>query len=406
MGGKTVGITRIVGEFLRLTEGLDSYAFVAFHQESGEFVRLTADEVKELSKRDRQLVQNAVEDNSYGPVVKWLRRLTPGRLWYRPAFRRVRRCLAKTRRVHWTKNDIFLQMGLPLSKDSLNAIRQIRLGGARILLYSHDIIPVIRPHYTDVQTVQNFFNFLDAVLDDQTGIMANSECSRRDIADWMASQGKAVAFLEVVKPGWELEPVSMVQAIRPEIERLKHRRFALFVSTIEHRKNHDLLYKALLKIIEQGDEDPPLLVFAGRAGWLVNDLMHDLRHDPRVQAHIQIVNDVNESELDALYRYCRFTVFPSLYEGWGLPVSESLSFGKFVLASDRGATPEAAMGLCELINPYDSAKWADALVQYMRDDALLQSKEATLRAAFVPRPWRVFAQEVLACARRFESGLR
>ena len=64
-------------------------------------------------------------------------------------------------------------------------------------------------------------------------------------------------------------------------------------------------------------------------------MLSDIAHDPRVAGDFLTLSHVSDGELQWLYEHCLFTVFPSLYEGWGLPVAESLMNGKFVLASSR-----------------------------------------------------------------------
>ena len=75
-----------------------------------------------------------------------------------------------------------------------------------------------------------------------------------------------------------------------------------------------------------------------RVGWLVEDLMRQIVHADHLDGKLIVVEDPTDAELAALYQGCQFTVFPSLYEGWGLPVTESLAFGKPCLASSATAS--------------------------------------------------------------------
>jgi glycosyltransferase involved in cell wall biosynthesis len=67
--------------------------------------------------------------------------------------------------------------------------------------------------------------------------------------------------------------------------------------------------------------------------------------------------------LRQLYEQCHFVLYPSFMEGWGLPVTEALSLGRHVIASDQGALPEAGLGLAHLLHPADEAGWAAAIAE-------------------------------------------
>jgi glycosyltransferase involved in cell wall biosynthesis len=139
----------------------------------------------------------------------------------------------------------------------------------------------------------------------------------------------------------------------------------------------------------------PTLVFAGRVGWLVQDLMQQLENCRYLDGKVVIVPNPTDSDLVALYRGCRFTLFPSLYEGWGLPVTESLSFGKLCVASDRTSIPEAGGPFCLYIDPEDISGATETIRRACTDDALVAEREAAIREGFRPVPWRRPA-EVLA----------
>lgn len=78
---------------------------------------------------------------------------------------------------------------------------------------------------------------------------------------------------------------------------------------------------------EKAYEDIPTLVFAGRPASMVEDLMQQMENTEYLDGKVRLIREPSDEELRGLYRNCLFTVFPSLYEGWGLPVTESLLLG-------------------------------------------------------------------------------
>ena len=94
-----------------------------------------------------------------------------------------------------------------------------------------------------------------------------------------------------------------------------------------------------------------------------------------------------DDELAWLYRNCAFTMYPSFYEGWGLPVSESLAYGKYCLASDTSSLPEAGAGLAGHLDPLDFVAWRDAVLALIRSPELLEAHETKIRDTYRPTTW-------------------
>jgi hypothetical protein len=133
--------------------------------------------------------------------------------------------------------------------------------------------------------------------------------------------------------------------------RFGDRPFVLCVGAIHARKNHRLLYDVWLRLAARMGEACPHLVLVGGVAWNGHDVRARAARrcaDQRAGQHP--LDDVDDAALDWLYAHCSSTVYPSLHEGWGLPVAESLRHGKLCLAADTSSVPEIAPGLVELID--------------------------------------------------------
>jgi hypothetical protein len=118
--------------------------------------------------------------------------------------------------------------------------------------------------------------------------------------------------------------------------------FVLCVGTLESRKNHLLLFSAWERLLANHDAaDVPVLVCLGKAGWLFDKAAEFLRARPALSAKIMLISSVTDQSLAALYQECLFTIFNSFYEGWGLPITESLSFGALPLIPCHTSLTEA-----------------------------------------------------------------
>ncbi len=145
--------------------------------------------------------------------------------------------------------------------------------------------------------------------------------------------------------------------------------------------------------------DLPQLVIVGSRGWLSSDTQYLIEHDPDIKQKIIIIDNASDTDLDWVYRHCLFTVYPSMYEGWGLPVAESLAYGKMSVAAESTSIPEIAGDLIDYFSPYDAAGCLEKIVEYVNDSKRL-GKERKLRAEFKPTTWQQTTDQVMAGIRR------
>jgi hypothetical protein len=115
------------------------------------------------------------------------------------------------------------------------------------------------------------------------------------------------------------------------------------VGTIEPRKNHTVLYYAY-KLAKTRSIMLPRVVIVGRRGWGSDDIVRILTEDPDVKDDFVLLLNTSDDELSWLYGHCLFTIFPSFYEGWGIPIGESVARGVPCLCSDSSSMVEIAEG--------------------------------------------------------------
>ena len=163
------------------------------------------------------------------------------------------------------------------------------------------------------------------------------------------------------------------------------RKFVLYCSTIEFRKNHQLLLQVWDRLTcETLPDELPILVFVGKWGWSTETVSLMVSRNWRLRSHLKILTEVEDHELIWLYRNAMFSVFPSVSEGFGLAVSESLSFGTPVLIANCPALVEASENLMPTLGPYDVDGWAEKIKILSTDETLLtdlRAKAAQYRGA-------------------------
>lgn len=301
--------------------------------------------------------------------------------------------------------DIFLIPGAawsdPLFGERLRQIRETH--GLRPVVLLYDLIPARRPEWCARSLVRDFRHWLDTTLPQCSDMLAISHATAQDVMVYAREESLALSAPVQVIPlgtGFGLTAGDTTVAdgeIPPGLP--EPGSYVLFVSTLEARKNHMLLFRVWQRLItETGRENVPTLVFAGRVGWLVADLMQQLDNTDWLDGKIRLLSDPTDAELRQLYRGCLFTVFPSLFEGWGLPVTESLMLGRPCVASSVTSVPEAGGKFARYFNPENTDE-ATAVIRNVLDspdDLAAWTKE--VETSFPRIPWEATADAVLkAC---------
>lgn len=296
--------------------------------------------------------------------------------------------------------DWLLMLGAPWAHpDYLGLIRtQRRRHGLRFALLVYDLIPVRHPEWSDGTFVRLFWNRFDDLLRLCDAVLAISRATAADVAAFASERGIVLPASVVPVPvGTGFDMGSSPKLVAHTDHLPPSGSYALFVSTIEARKNHVLLFRVWQRLLaELPRAQVPVLVFAGRVGGLVNDLMRQIANTNNLDGHLVLIENPTDAELTALYQGCLFTLFPSFYEGWGLPVTESLAFGKPCLIADRTSLPEAGGDLVRRFDPdnlHDAYREIRAVID---DPAGLARWEERVRREFWPVPWSATVAALLA----------
>jgi glycosyltransferase involved in cell wall biosynthesis len=307
---------------------------------------------------------------------------------------------AATARVSFAElaapGDIMLMLGATWSHPDYGGLirRQCKANGLRFALLIYDLIPVRRPEWNDRVVVRAFRRWIENTLPVCNWVFAISRATAADVEAYAREQGIALPGPVVTLPlGSELRQSPGTRSARlPPTGS-----YALMVSTIEARKNHLLLFRVWRRLLdEMPREQVPTLVFAGRVGWLVADLMQQIANTENLGGKLIIIESPSDAELAALYDGCLFTLFPSLFEGWGLPVTESLGFGKPCLIANRTSLPEAGGALVRSFDP-DNLNDAYAVIRDAIEDRVgLAAWAARIRQEFRPVPWSATVDTLLA----------
>lgn len=261
----------------------------------------------------------------------------------------------------------------------------------RVVSLVHDLVPFFMPELYWPGFPESYRKCITELVGSSDVVLVYSENTRRDLYKWIPEADDRPVFR--LHLGAEL---SGGGAERPE--QFPDGSYVLCVGTIQPRKNHALLLMAWRQLLLRRPDDCPRLVLVGKKGWNSDDLMYFFTNNPFLSERVTIVEQPTDAGLQWLYQHAWLTIYPSLYEGWGLPIVESLAVGKLCLSSDSSSMPEAGGDLAEYFSPYDPKAVSSLVEKYLDDPSALVSAEARIRARFVPPSWRKFALELLVAA--------
>ncbi len=271
-------------------------------------------------------------------------------------------------------------------------------------IFVHDLAFRIRPAEVPWQQRVYMGAVLGPALRDADAVLVPSESTKSDLIEHYRLPGlesKVVVIPEGVPTRVPAGPLP--DGLEPG--------FILSVGTVEPRKNYPRLLAAFrrlrgrhgaLPFIINGRPSVPQLVIAGRPGWAYGDALQRIAAEPGVR----YLGHVDEPTLSALYESASVLAFPSLYEGFGLPLLEAMSRGVPAVVGAEGSLPELALGAALTVKPEDVDAIAGALERLLADALLRQrlGDEGKRRAASYT--WTKAADMTLEVLRRIGNRQR
>ena len=265
-------------------------------------------------------------------------------------------------KAFWNGNDVEHLLGHPDIIHSSNFWCPTQIGSSRLVYTFHDMGFAVDPSWTtETNRVGCFEGVFRSAL----------------VADWVVavSEASKAHYLSVF-PHFEPERVrviypcsrfknSQASGRRPRALEGIEGRFWLSVGTIEPRKNQRRLVEAYAEYLARGGAPMPLVLAGGR-GWLMEDFRRQLK-TLGIDNQTIMTGYVTDDELIWLYRHCFANLYPSLFEGFGLPVLEGMQFGAATVVSNSTSLPEVAGDAAILLDPLNNDSWTTAMLHLAHD---------------------------------------
>ncbi len=264
--------------------------------------------------------------------------------------------------------------------------------GIPTILTVHDLSFL---HYPDTFT-PSLVNYLNSVVPWSVArashILADSQATKNDLVNlWEVADEKVTVLYSGVSG--RFRPVTdkkQLTAVRQKYD-LGEVPYLISVSTLQPRKNFQMLIRAFKPVAEQL---PHNLVIAGGKGWLYEEMLAEVAKQD-LEGRVKFIGFVADGDLPALYSDAALMVFPSLYEGFGLPLLEAMACGVPVLSSDSSCLPEVAGDAAVLLPPTDEGAWTQTMTGLLNDP---NQRGRMVAAGFLQArafTWKKAAEELL-----------
>lgn len=252
------------------------------------------------------------------------------------------------------------------------------------LLTVHDLIPVLFPDFVIPRVYQRCVATLKSIDRDRDWIICNSHYTKQDFCQYTGMDGDRV-FVTPLAVADFFQPVTDTTLIASTLQRyqIPNQPYLLSLATLEPRKNLNFLIRCFSQVIEAEPTLDLNLVLVGVSGWQTAEIFQAASHNPHIRSRIIFTGYLPDRDLSAIYSGATAFVYPSLYEGFGLPPLEAMQCGTPVITANTSSLPEVVGEAGILIDPTQEADLCQAILRVVYDTQLQAdlSQRAAQRAS-------------------------
>lgn len=232
----------------------------------------------------------------------------------------------------------------------------------RPVYFVHDLIPITHTEFCRPGETRKHVTRMQTVLRTGAGVIGNSQATLDELAYFAEDEG--LPYPPSVAAWLGTDTLAVPSRVggpdRPTF---------VVLSTIEARKNHLMLLDIWSRLIDRLGDQAPRLLIIGQRGWEAEDVFERLDKDTKLRGHVTELNDCSDADLARHMAGARALLFPSLAEGYGLPLVEALQSGIPVIASDVPVFREIGGDIPQFIDANASSDWIAAILDYAQDDS-------------------------------------
>lgn len=275
---------------------------------------------------------------------------------------------------------------------------RLKANGVKIVTYVYDIIPIRFPQFCHNSTVFSFMSYIGACIQHSDYIITSSKGVLEDVHKLQEETGLALTPGNFAWLGSDFKKnTNKSEVDESVIKKLANKKYVLCVGTIEPRKNLSFILDAF----DHGLFDKNIsLVFAGRIGWNVEELVKRINSHSQKDRKFFYFYGLNDASIDYLYKNALVVALPTYDEGFGLPIVEAFEKGVPVVSSDRPVLREVGGNLADYFPVNDEKTFSDLILRYAEDETWRQERAENLRN-YKKVTWKETAENIW----KYISGL-
>ncbi|RKD32279.1 glycosyltransferase family 4 protein [Thermohalobacter berrensis] len=236
----------------------------------------------------------------------------------------------------------------------------------KVIVTVYDMVYKLHPETMDKRNFNRLDKELKRSVEKADKIITISKNSKKEIIKFLDVSEEKV---EIVHPGIDIKLYNR-DFNREEINKVREKyklpeKYILYLGTLEPRKNISTIIKAYQNLLKKYDTNI-YLVIAGKKGWMYKEIFKKVK-DYGIEKKVIFTGYVDEEDKPLIYKMSKAFVFPSLYEGFGMPVLEAMSAGVPVITSNTSALPEVVGNAGLLVNPKSTKELTNAIIKVIED---------------------------------------
>ncbi|MCC0019209.1 MAG: glycosyltransferase family 4 protein [Rhodobiaceae bacterium] len=305
-----------------------------------------------------------------------------------------------------SNSNIIILLDSSWNEACCRAYEDLSMSNFVIYTMVHDLIPINTPQFVPINITIKFDIWINSSSRYTTKYISNSHYTKNDLIKYFASKQIDIPIYCVplaqefvvgenrnnISVNYDMD--SYHTNIDENIRSVSSYPYVLFVGTLETRKNVWRMAQAWDRLRHLRGVTVPRLILVGRPGWRNSEFNDLMSGTSNLYGWIEVINSPNDNELEYLYKNCEFAIQVSLFEGWGLPVGEALSYGKTCVVANTTSLPEVGGDLVEYCDPQSVDSIEAACTKLIRDVDYRRSLEERIRNTRL-RSWKDVASDMI-----------
>jgi len=263
----------------------------------------------------------------------------------------------------------------------------LRRRGVKPLFMVHDVIPITHPEFCRPNEKAKHHKRIDNMLSHGHGIIVNSHST----LETLVTEAKKINIKMPLSTVAHLAPGFMPISFG---DRPIETPYFVVLGTIEPRKNHNLLFRVWRKLVEEMGVLAPKLVLIGRRGWECENAVDILERSEMLRGVLIEKSSCSDTELITILHHAQATLYPTLVEGYGMPIVESLMVGTPVIATNLPVFQEVAGDVPDYLDALDGLGWLAYVKAFMDNQHPLRVAQLKRMQQFTTPTWQTHFEKV------------